>query len=360
MKGLFVASTGQNIGKTTICLGLYSGLQKRFQDVGFLKPVGQEWVLETGNRVDKDILLFRSRFNLNIPHEDMSPVLLPKGFTRDYLDGKIDSEELKKMILSSFERLKESFPLTLIEGTGHMGVGSIINLNNAEVAKALNVPMVLVAPGGVGFSFDQIALNKALCDLNGVKLLGVILNKVIPEKMPMVKEYVTKALQRWNLPLLGTIPFDPLLSTPTLSDFASLFNTDLIAGEEEALFHFEKVRMVSTGVDVFEGTLTSDQLIITHSTREDIILATLSEYFESKGKRKLAMILTGPSPRPPIIDEIKKANLPSLVTSCNSFKAMKMISSFTAKIGRDDLEKIDEAIQVVEQGIDFETLVQNL
>jgi dethiobiotin synthetase len=64
-KAIFVAATGQNVGKTTICLGLVSGLQKRFASVGFLKPVGQESVQShTGVPIDKDVLLFKSRFGL--------------------------------------------------------------------------------------------------------------------------------------------------------------------------------------------------------------------------------------------------------------------------------------------------------
>ena len=39
---IFVAATRQHVGKTTVSLALMSGLQKRFNKVGFLKPVGQQ------------------------------------------------------------------------------------------------------------------------------------------------------------------------------------------------------------------------------------------------------------------------------------------------------------------------------
>lgn len=39
---IFVAATKQHVGKTTVSLALMSGLQKRFEKVGFLKPVGQQ------------------------------------------------------------------------------------------------------------------------------------------------------------------------------------------------------------------------------------------------------------------------------------------------------------------------------
>jgi BioD-like N-terminal domain of phosphotransacetylase len=41
---IFVAATKQHVGKTSTSLALLSGLQKRFDKVGFIKPVGQQHV----------------------------------------------------------------------------------------------------------------------------------------------------------------------------------------------------------------------------------------------------------------------------------------------------------------------------
>lgn len=54
---IFVAATKQHVGKTTTCLALLSGLKKRFDKVGFLKPVGQQHVeVESGQGDDKTTL----------------------------------------------------------------------------------------------------------------------------------------------------------------------------------------------------------------------------------------------------------------------------------------------------------------
>ena len=37
---IYVAATKQHVGKTTVSLALMSGLTKRFNKVGFIKPVG--------------------------------------------------------------------------------------------------------------------------------------------------------------------------------------------------------------------------------------------------------------------------------------------------------------------------------
>eukprot|EP00965_Chrysotila_dentata_P219714 6191307-Pleurochrysis_carterae.AAC.3 len=47
---LFVAATRQHVGKTTVSLALMAGLQKRFNKVGYIKPVGQQHVeVKDGN-----------------------------------------------------------------------------------------------------------------------------------------------------------------------------------------------------------------------------------------------------------------------------------------------------------------------
>ena len=147
-----MAATKQHVGKTTTCLALLSGLQKRFDQVGFLKPVGQQHVSVPSNndsdeviRVDKDVVLMREHFDLNhIDYQDMSPVIIPDGYTRDYVDGKISFDGQVKAVESSMSRIAERSDAVLIEGTGHCAVGSIVGLNNAKVARLLGADMVLM------------------------------------------------------------------------------------------------------------------------------------------------------------------------------------------------------------------------
>lgn len=364
-KAFFVAATGQNVGKTTTCLGLLSGLQRRYSSVGFLKPVGQEHVeIETGAHVDKDVVLFKSHFQLKESCETMSPVLLPRGFTRDYLDGKVHHANLIEKITNSFSLITKNNPITVIEGTGHTAVGSIINLNNAQVASLLKCPIILVGSGGLGSSFDELCLNFIQCEKYGVRIAGVILNRVLDEKREMIIEYMQKALKKSNIPLLGSIPYDTFLNTPTMYDFEQLFQTELLTGEEYRLRHFHHIRLVASSLEMYRTVIIPNQLIITPASREEIILATLTRFWDTKishPEEDLAsgMILTGKQPpNPSLIEQIQAARIPMLYAPVSSFIAMKMINSYTAKIKKDDKAKITEAINVVEQHVDFDRLIQ--
>lgn len=362
-KGFFIASTGQNIGKTTTSLGIVAGLKKIGIETGFMKPVGQEQVETSGGDfVDKDVLLFKERFGLKDKDKDLSPVLIPSGFTRDFLDHKIDSDKLKKTIIASYKTLKKNYDCMIVEGTGHVGVGSIVDLNNAQVAKALNLPILLVASGGLGSSFDELTLNKMVCDFYGVKIIGVILNRVREDKKQMVSSYMTKALDRWNIPLIGCIPYDDLLSHPTMQDLEILFKTSLITATKERLRHFRELRLVAAPMEIYREMISAHEIILTPANREDIILSTISKHFEMKQRGQdlgAGFILTGEHPpRHFIIEQIQKAAIPMLYTPLPSHTALQMLHSYTAKIRKEDREKIEEAIEVVEKNIDFSTLLR--
>jgi phosphate acetyltransferase len=67
-------------------------------------------------------------------YKDMSPVIFPDGFTRDFIDGKVTEQQLAASIRDAHTNLYRESDFLICEGTGHTGVGSICELNNAQVA----------------------------------------------------------------------------------------------------------------------------------------------------------------------------------------------------------------------------------
>ncbi len=357
-RSIFIASTGQHVGKTTSSLGLIAGFKERGQSVSFMKPVGQEYTLVEGEvRVDKDVELMHELFKMHSDYALMSPVLLPSGFTREFLDGDHPVEALEAKILSAFRSISKESNWTIIEGTGHVGVGSIVGLNNAQVARLLKTPMILVASGGLGSCFDQLALNCAMCEKYGVPILGIILNRVLPDKREMIVEYMGKALKAWDLPIVGCIPFDEILSNPSMEDFETLFRTTLLTGGEFHFRRFKEKRLVATSLERFEGVIGYGDLIITPATREDIVemmIAKNSACKEHGPDMGLGLILTGLiPPSEKLCEKLEKAAIPMLFAKMSSYSAMEKISSFTAKFRRDDIEKVSEGIAVVKEHLNF-------
>lgn len=361
--GIFIGATGQNVGKTTLCLGLIALLQKRYSKIGFIKPVGQRHVMtSSGDPVDKDVVLFKEHFDLPEAYQDMSPVLFPRGFTRDYLDGHYDHEDFVSKIKKAYSKISEKKDYTIVEGTGHIGVGSIANLNNAQVAKALKLDVILISTGGIGKAFDELALNRMILEAHGVRIKGVILNRVLSEKKEMVETYMSKALARWKIPLIGCVPFDKFLSSSSINDFERLFKTELLNGFEYRFHHFEKTHFVSTSAKSFEEHIQSNQLIITSSTREDVVKALIEKKKKLKSKNKnfeVGLILTGKlPPKDSLLKKIRETDIPLLYTPIDNFEAMQMITSHISKILNEDTDKVNLAISLIEKNINLDLLCE--
>src|SRR3989338_7802399 len=84
-KKVYIAAPRQNDGKTIVSLGLFAALKKRLKKIGYIKPVGQHYLVVNGKKIDKDAVLIDEVYNPagNLP--DMSPVAVPNGFTENYI-----------------------------------------------------------------------------------------------------------------------------------------------------------------------------------------------------------------------------------------------------------------------------------
>ena len=120
---IFVAATRQHVGKTTVSLALVSGLKKHFDKVGFLKPVGQQHVevfsdnLQKNIQVDKDVCLVKEHFHLDhIDYQHMSPVIIPRGYTKKYVDGEIDHSKQLADVENAMAHVADASDIVLCEG----------------------------------------------------------------------------------------------------------------------------------------------------------------------------------------------------------------------------------------------------
>jgi phosphate acetyltransferase len=353
-RAIFIAATGQNMGKTTTCLGVLAGLRRRYASVGFIKPVGQVHVtVDEGLAVDKDAVLFKETFGLQTDYRDLSPVIIPAGFSRAFLDREVPATDIRAKISDAFLKIASQHQYTVVEGTGHIGVGSIIGLDNASVARDLGVEMVIVVSGGLGSAIDSLALNLAMCERRGVKVRGVILNRVLDDKREMILNYFPRALQAFGVPLLGCIPYCDFLSIPTMRDFEALFESPLLAGHEFRFRHFRHTRLVAGSLSSYLSESNPSELVITPASREDIIQTIL----ERQHDHKVGLLLTGRQPpSDDVLQSIQASNVPTIYVPLCSYDAMKAITSFTAKIRGQDVRKVQKAIALVEQHIDFDTL----
>ena len=231
----------------------------------------------------------------------------------------------------------------------------------------------MIANGGLGSAYDELELNRVLCQHYNVRIAGVVINKVIPEKYDQTKEYMSKAMmQTWGIPLLGCVPDQPFLGCPALADLERLFSTELICGKEHRYRHYSvnSINVVTTNLTRFLENLRekpSRTLYLCHVTRDDLIVGFMGEYQRRKAKGdsdfEAALLICGRRGKYQLSNEISDLlaelkGAPVMVIETTTHEATSKIGKFTPKLNIDDAYRVGVAIDHYEPYIDFDELLR--
>ena len=247
----------------------------------------------------------------------------------------------------------------LCEGSGHAGVGSVFDLSNAQVAKILGAKVILVSQGGIGKPIDEVALNQALFQKEGVEIIGVILNKVLESKVEYIADFARRGLKRRGLELLGVLPYEQTLSNPSV---------DLIREELRAEPLNAASSLHALVGDVVVGAMSAQNamkffkpgvLLITPGDRDDIVL-TACTAIDAQSKEKMAGIVLTGGLRPPesILKIIRTMPIPVLLAQADSYQVASRVHNLTVKTRPSDSEKISLIRDIVAKNVNLKKILQ--
>lgn len=358
-KNIYVAASSQHVGKTTSTLGLVSAVLQRGINVGYCKPVGQKFLRDIF--VDKDTLLFADLINFDIEPDIHSPVVLPSKKVRELIKNP-EINNFEEKILNAKKQLNESHDLTIFEGTGHTGVGSVVGVSNARVAKLLDAGVVMVVEGGIGSTIDMLHMCTALFREENVPIIGVIINKVITDKIDKVNEYLSIWLERNDIPLLGIIPYDERLAYPLLSTVANALKADVVMNQDKLGNRVENM-MAGSLVDLKELKASQNLLLIASIRTLERAIKRVDSFSKLRGISKCPLsgvIVTGEGD----IDEdsmkyIKANELPLIRTNFDTYGAVLKISRIEVKINRHTPWKVKRAIELINTNVDLDAILEH-
>jgi len=355
---VFIAATRQNDGKTTASLGLLSAMQDVYHRIGYIKPVGQRFVEIEEQKIDEDTILMDRVYQLNCPLVDMSPIAVEPDFTRKYLQTS-NREALVKRIETAFDRVAWEKDFVLVEGSGHAGVGSVFDLSNAQVAKIVNAKVIIVSRGGIGKPIDEVALNQALFEKEGVEIIGVILNKVIPEKIEFVCEFARRGLKRKGLELLGVIPHQRMLSSPTLGLIREELRAEMLNPSKQLQNLVDDVVVGAMGVHNAINFFNKGVLLITPGDREDIVVAASTPV--GANAQLAGIVLTGNlRPSSAVLKVIQGMSFPVLLAKDDSYEVASKVHDLTVKTRPDDAQKISLIRNLIAEHVDVDKILNAL
>ena len=358
-KNIYVAASNQHVGKTTSTLGLVSTLLQKDINVGYCKPVGQKYLMDV--LVDKDTLLFADLIKFDVEPSLHSPVVLPSRTVQNFIKNP-DEHDFEERIIRAKEELNQRHEVTIFEGTGHPGVGSVVSLSNARVAKLLDAGVIMIVEGGIGSTIDMLNMCTALFREEGVPIIGVIINKVRADKMNKVKEYLSVWLERNNIPLLGLMLYDERLAYPLMSTVADSIKATVELNKHKLDNRVESM-LAGSLVEVKELEAYQNLLLIASYRTLDRAIKKVNFFSKRENVADCPLsgvIVTGEGDiDEETIEYIKRHELPFLRTKFDTYGAVLKISRIEVKINRHTPWKIRRAIELIKSNINLDTVLES-
>jgi dethiobiotin synthetase len=182
MLHLFITATDTDVGKTWVTAALARTLVADGKRVGVYKPVASGCALNPCGQAlsdDAQALWQAAGRPLTLhdvcPQRFLAPLAPPLAAAEE---GLTVNEEL---LLEGFEPWRAASEIVLVEGAGGLLSPLSANLNSLDLARALNLPLLVVAANRVGVMHQVLALLHAARALAPeVVIAGIVLNHPRP------------------------------------------------------------------------------------------------------------------------------------------------------------------------------------
>lgn len=327
MRKIVISSTREDAGKTSVIVGLAKVLNKK---TGYMKPFGDRLLYRKKRLWDNDAALFTNIFGITDDPEDMSI-----GFDHSKLRYMYDEAATKQKLNEALAKIGNGKDLLFIEGGKDLFYGASIHLSALSVAKHLDAELVVVISGDHDSIMDEISFVKKYVNLAGIKLTGVIINKV--QDIEEFKHAHISGLNELGVKVLGILPYQVELTHFSVNHLVDRLFAKVLAGESGLN---NTVKHIFVGAMSANAALTHPQfenenkIIITAGDRSDMILAALET--DTAG-----IILTN-NVLPPsnIISKAAEHNLPLLLVRADTWETVKQIDHMRPLLMKDETEKI--------------------
>lgn len=204
----FITGTDTGVGKTYITKLLVESLRSEGKYAVGFKPIS------CGDREDATILAAASG---NLPLDEVNPLHFPSAVA-PHVAALLENKTINPAeIIASYKTISEKYDPVIVEGAGGWEVPITQTYFVSDLAKDLNLPVILVAANRLG-ALNHILLSLAAIEAKGLKCAGIILNQLEDEMdTPMItNKGIIESLT--NVPLLDHIIHGQDFISPDLMD----------------------------------------------------------------------------------------------------------------------------------------------
>ncbi|MAD45149.1 MAG: phosphate acetyltransferase [Oceanospirillaceae bacterium] len=367
MINILIAPIGLDTGLTTISLGLIRALDAQGLKVGFIKPVAPDYADS-----ERSSHLVRTVLQLNTPN----PMQLHRVQQR-ISDGQLD--RVLEEVVGLHDQVAQDCDVVLIEGLVPDRSEPYTAKINAEIAKALNADVLMVA-SGLNHTPEQLKTEVRVQSgiYGSTSLLGCIINKagVAPRHEGVPSGEASDIIEQnddevcapyWQLksercPVLGVIPWKPQLVSPRMMDVARALDADILHEGELDSRRVLRIALCARSLGNMVDVLRPGTLLVTPGDRDDIIVA--AAIAATNGTPLAGLLLTsGLQPGDNVINLCRAAlqtGVPVLKTRHDTFTTAQMLTDMETRVPVDDADRVHNLMTTIADHLDMKTLMEQL
>jgi dethiobiotin synthetase len=205
-KSYFVAGTDTDAGKTLVACALLAKAQSQGLSTAAVKPVAAGCQRTPDGLRNDDALQLLNQCSLPLYYEQVNPVAFEAAIA-PHIAAQQQGRNMQVDRLAGFTLgvMAQGANLTLVEGAGGWRVPVNARETLADLAKVLNIPVILAVGVRLGCINHALLTVEAIAR-DGLTLAGWVANCIDPN-MAMVEENLATLEQRIHAPLLGRVPY---------------------------------------------------------------------------------------------------------------------------------------------------------
>ncbi|MCW0393003.1 dethiobiotin synthase [Xanthomonas sacchari] len=203
----YVTGTDTGIGKTIASTALLHALRARGQRAVGMKPVASGCTREADGWRNEDALALQEASAPRPAYDDLNPYALPLPLAPELAAADAGVQLELAPIAAAFDRLRAQADVVVVEGVGGWAAPLSATLDQADLARALRLPVVLVVGLRLG-CLNHARLSAAAIAADGLQCIGWIGNEIDPA-MERIDDNMAMLRARLPMPCWGRLPYRP-------------------------------------------------------------------------------------------------------------------------------------------------------
>jgi dethiobiotin synthetase len=203
----FVVGTDTGIGKTRATCALLHALARRHARVCGMKPIAAGAVQTADGFSNEDSIAHRAASTIRVPPELDNPILLPEPLSPHIAAARAGTPIAFDSVLAAVAELRTRTDALVVEGAGGFLVPLSDTQTGADLALALDMPLVLVVGMRLG-CLNHALLTAEAIRARGLVLAGWIANRMDPDFL-CPEENIAWLRAHLGAPQWADLPFSP-------------------------------------------------------------------------------------------------------------------------------------------------------